>query len=288
MKSNCPKTVRPPHLNARSNGFTLIELLVVIAIIAILAMVLFPVFARARENARRSSCQSNLRQIGMGFMQYVQDNDDKYPMGYQDLWTAPLQNQDKPAPPGGWIDASNSGSRRYYWQNLIFPYIKSLQVFVCPSSPFTYPAEVFYSASQNMRLNNGKYGVNTQIVRVISVDPVTGVKTDLHAAAPGDTRSMAELAAPARTYLAMDSSASLIRALNASAPTTTYLPGACAYITPKPTVTYQDDCNVGRHFNGVNMAFADGHVKWLNASVPVAEAEKPSPDKEGAWRPGNS
>jgi prepilin-type N-terminal cleavage/methylation domain-containing protein len=63
-------------------AFTLIELLVVIAIIAILASILFPVFARARENARRTSCLSNLKQIGMGFMQYTQDYDEKYPMSY--------------------------------------------------------------------------------------------------------------------------------------------------------------------------------------------------------------
>ena len=60
-------------------GFTLIELLVVFAIIAILAAILFPVFARARENARRASCQSNLKQIGLGIMQYTQDYDEKMP-----------------------------------------------------------------------------------------------------------------------------------------------------------------------------------------------------------------
>src|SRR6476646_1701115 len=61
-------------------GFTLIELLVVIAIIAILAAILFPVFGRARENARRSSCQSNLKQMGLGFAQYTQDYDERYPL----------------------------------------------------------------------------------------------------------------------------------------------------------------------------------------------------------------
>src|SRR5687767_15865680 len=63
------------------SGFTLIELLVVIAIIAILAAILFPVFARARENARRASCQSNEKQIALGFKQYIQDNGEKYPPG---------------------------------------------------------------------------------------------------------------------------------------------------------------------------------------------------------------
>src|SRR4028118_675254 len=64
---------------AAHRGFTLIELLVVIAIIAILAAILFPVFSRARENARRASCMSNLKQIGLGVMQYVQDYDERYP-----------------------------------------------------------------------------------------------------------------------------------------------------------------------------------------------------------------
>src|SRR5476649_2802466 len=63
-----------------AGAFTLIELLVVIAIIAILAAILFPVFARARENARRASCQSNLKQIGLGITQYCQDYDERMPI----------------------------------------------------------------------------------------------------------------------------------------------------------------------------------------------------------------
>ena len=94
-------------------GFTLIELLVVIAIIAILAAILFPVFARARENARRSSCQSNLKQIGLGILQYTQDFDERYPTGTR-FGTAYVGI--------GWIGAIN-------------PYTKSIQVFQCPSDP---------------------------------------------------------------------------------------------------------------------------------------------------------
>src|SRR5687768_11777068 len=67
------------HHNCMRAGFTLIELLIVIAIIALLAAILFPVFARARENARRTSCQSNLKQIGLGIQQYTQDNDERFP-----------------------------------------------------------------------------------------------------------------------------------------------------------------------------------------------------------------
>src|SRR5471032_2231792 len=79
-------------LRSSRRGFTLIELLVVIAIIAILAAILFPVFARARENARRASCQSNLKQIGLAIAQYLQDHDETMPTGtnYYDAGAAPF------------------------------------------------------------------------------------------------------------------------------------------------------------------------------------------------------
>src|SRR5688572_12801376 len=94
-------------------GFTLIELLVVIAIIAILAAILFPVFARARENARRASCQSNLKQVGLGLLQYSQDYDERFPILYYNVMPVP-----------------NEG-----WASFIQPYMKSSQVFQCASEP---------------------------------------------------------------------------------------------------------------------------------------------------------
>ncbi|BCM88605.1 hypothetical protein IAD21_00439 [Abditibacteriota bacterium] len=93
-------------------AFTLIELLVVIAIIAILAAILFPVFARARENARKASCQSNLKQIGLGWLQYAQDYDEKM---------LPIRTGGNPSP-------------HFAWHEIIQPYVKSTQILRCPSN----------------------------------------------------------------------------------------------------------------------------------------------------------
>ena len=105
-----------PRQNVKK-AFTLIELLVVIAIIAILAAILFPVFARARENARRASCQSNLKQIGLGALQYSQDYDEQ---------TVPLRWSY-----GGTL---RNGSHEVPFQVLMQPYVKSTQLFKCPSN----------------------------------------------------------------------------------------------------------------------------------------------------------
>ncbi len=123
-------------MNAVRQGFTLIELLVVIAIIAILAAILFPVFARARENARRSSCQSNMKQIGLAVLQYTQDYDEKMPKAFVD-----------PNVDGSWMYATSTvayggGTAAALGSTLsaynpakgsIYPYTKSVQLFVCPS-----------------------------------------------------------------------------------------------------------------------------------------------------------
>ncbi|NLO05795.1 MAG: DUF1559 domain-containing protein [candidate division WS1 bacterium] len=110
----------------RRNGFTLIELLVVIAIIAILAAILFPVFARAREKARQSSCLSNVKQIMLGCLMYVQDYDETLPSGTS-YWMAPG---------GGGVSGSTLPDGGP-WFALIMPYINNVQVLVCPSHKYT-------------------------------------------------------------------------------------------------------------------------------------------------------
>ena len=104
----------------KKSGFTLIELLVVIAIIAILAAILFPVFAKAREKARQSSCLSNHKQLVLGFLQYAQDYDETFPQGG-------ALTGDTATWPNGTTGAN-------YWPCRIFPYVKNSQVFNCPSA----------------------------------------------------------------------------------------------------------------------------------------------------------
>ena len=240
------KTMLKQDTKNSSRAFTLIEILVVIAIIAILASILFPVFARARENARRTSCISNLKQIGLGTMMYTQDYDEKYPPTY--ILTS------QPAPGGeDW-----SSGVAWYWQQILYPYTKSMQLYRCPSTTTNLP---------NAMSNN--YGVNLYVISLNSL-------------------SMATINAPATTYLIMDSGEYRIDAyytFNSSGHY--YLPGEgkagrdCSSVT---TIN-KSDCENGRHFDGVNMTFADGHVKWLKSSVVVKQAQNVYDGVSSSWKP---
>ncbi|RYX83371.1 DUF1559 domain-containing protein [bacterium] len=232
----------------RNNAFTLIELLVVIAIIAILAAILFPVFARARENARRASCQSNLKQIGLGILQYQQDYDERFPGRYN-----PGTNQS--------------------WRGLIQPYVKSTQLFQCPSNTGA--------------INNGvAWPLNSVPLTPISY-VCNGINADVGATNMGGSAPMPDLGGVssaavndvARTILVTESS-----------PTWQW-PEANVSGTP---IEFRDQMFAG-HLGQVNFLFVDGHVKSMKplaTGTPtnmwnieeVNDAFPPLIDRLAAWQ----
>ncbi len=134
---------RPPH------GFTLIELLVVIAIISILAAILFPVFATAREKARQTACLSNEKQIGLAMMQYVSDYDEVLPVGTTGQWDA-IQTPTPTVPLG------------QGWAAQLYPYILSKAVYACPDDP----TQVNRSTNRTQFDTVVSYGLNSNLVGV--------------------------------------------------------------------------------------------------------------------------
>ncbi|MBW3636197.1 MAG: DUF1559 domain-containing protein [Armatimonadetes bacterium] len=214
-------------------AFTLIELLVVVAIIAILAAILFPVFGRARENARRSSCQSNLKQIGLGLIQYSQDYDEMLIADWYANAGAP-----------GDTDPQSTPNGQYKWMDAAFPYIKSEQVFTCPSATGDRAKPwVFY----------GRLTTTTQLY---------GSYTIIHGYGPNQAGKTPPVSHPrAGDY---------VNLARAETPSTT------AWVTdggdPVPAdldTTFYSQVNSSgnvspvsaRHLETLNVLFLDGHVK---------------------------
>ena len=212
-------------------AFTLIELLVVIAIIAILAAILFPVFARARENARRSSCASNLKQIALGMIQYNQDSDEKFP--------------------GVYTGTAFSTGNGQGWSMIVQPYVKSTQIFQCPSEPNGVATNYLNPADSQW----SDYFYNRYM---------TGYKNgDTSAAAFTGGSSIADLSYASNTimlgdYLTLHSASTH----TGNSDMLSNLP--CTDGTPGPGLNRTDQTNPSqRHLEGANYAFADGHVKWM-------------------------
>jgi len=226
----------------QKRGFTLIELLVVIAIIAILASILFPVFARARENARRASCLSNLKQIGLGLMQYTQDYDEKYPI--QGFYPS---GADQVKYPNG--NTSNNN-----WIIRIYPYVKSVQVFNCPSNsgPPWKGGSGSVSSSDPNPVNTVSYGMNSLL---------NGGTTPL---------SIAAVDKVSQTLMFADSAGGSPYGIF-----NYYYEGA----TPATTSRYVID----RHLDGANIVFADGHAKWAKMSHDANDHPIPPGPAQGIY-----
>jgi prepilin-type N-terminal cleavage/methylation domain-containing protein/prepilin-type processing-associated H-X9-DG protein len=258
-----------------SHGFTLIELLVVISIIAIIAAILFPVFARARESARRASCQSNLKQIGLAAMQYSQDYDESYvPWCTYSNGPGPLSNGQ------AYADA-------LVWPNLIYPYIKNTQIFMCPSdakdkmnfpgryyqingspqpNPVKYGSYVMNAAmpqnsgtSETFDCFNGTTGLGTSPTNKYSGFVKRDNGSDIF---PGIKQSAVQ--SPSTKIYIFDG-------LGLYAGYATYrLSAYCKESDYDGKISsreggsgYEKKIVSGRHFEGFNALFGDGHVKWI-------------------------
>jgi prepilin-type N-terminal cleavage/methylation domain-containing protein/prepilin-type processing-associated H-X9-DG protein len=222
-------------------GFTLIELLVVIAIIAILASILFPVFARARENARRSGCQSNLKQIGLGVAQYNQDYDERMPFVGQYI---------------------NGGTELIWWGDTIQPYVKSYQLLVCPSqatqSNYTWmrPASGGYPTPYNVSyaVNAVKGGTAPAGSAVVfSESPKITSPWVEGWFFPDRSPSLAAFEDVVGTISATDMRSASME---------------LSHFTHTDFGTAATTSVDKRHLEGANYLFLDGHVKFLKQTQP--------------------
>ena len=230
-----------------STGFTLIELLIVIAIIAILAAILFNAFARARENARRASCQSNLKQIGLGLMQYGQDFDERLPFSYTG-------------------SSSQSSATESKWMDEIYPYVKSEQIFTCPSDrQSTYAYNRTLTAPDT---KFGSYAINSGYYAMAGVymPPVSNRNGLVDSVA-----SLIQMQAPATTVWVIDNAqtpypyAIWWATLTSSACLSAVgdCPSVNTAVSPRNLLGDWPTAISERHLSTTNVLFVDGHVKAM-------------------------
>jgi len=253
-------------------GFTLIELLVVIAIIAILAAILFPVFAQAREKARQTTCLSNLKQVGTGMLMYTQDYDETFP--YNRF-------------------IGSGGATWFNWKYAILPYIKNQQIYECPNARPQYSYMIGDSRPWRGSPMDETWAHCHPSSPWVKSDPycdiprsqnlwfprgytVNGAVFNLSAGIgwASNPRKLADLDAPAETIWMQDGK-------NYEPDTGPWAIARCWCSPPGDPETQVPDpsspCGVIRqkgwlvnHLKGVQFVFADGHAKWTRMQGAIA------------------
>ncbi len=280
------------HLQSARRAFTLIELLVVIAIIAILAAILFPVFAKAREKARQSSCLSNEKQAALAVTQYVSDYDETFPQHYY------------------YPNNTSSAGGYAHWTGTCSPYVKNVGIFVCPSDPSKGAGPTNYSTATN----NRGYGVpggqvpqtdadlDHQAPRLSYVGNELVMPRKRRTSDPANVVGLSMVEAPAEVILFTDATSEIARWNGSSAASgaaikshrpvngiqlvgggvfdgETFTGGAvealpqsaalAAIATPSASGHHIQYLQPDRHNGGSNYAFCDGHVKWLTLGATL-------------------
>jgi prepilin-type N-terminal cleavage/methylation domain-containing protein/prepilin-type processing-associated H-X9-DG protein len=288
-----------PRVHRPEGGFTLVELLTVVAIIAVLAAILFPVVARARESARRATCLSNLKLAGYACLAYVQDNDETFPMSVY-----PLDGTDE----NGHLSLPSPGAHVAIVYDALLPYLKTPELLRCPSDPGGDGAGMDLDAALKEAglvgtgaVPTAAYGWNFAVFQDPSVGPTYDDADPVHTLA-----DLTEAAATTLFYDAQRYAKPAFKGFGGEDDGGGIVKGKFDGSDGEtPDGGGEDDCNTEmagnplewntmpgapRHHGGLNVGFADGHVRWVpeNGTLPgespgSVEYPEPVPTYHVPW-----